>query len=122
MNEELQTRITQYLDAIESSAETAGDFVVEQTPLLAQEYLAWMFWSNVFIAALTLLVAAVCGLICYLLIRASKKHPGVLAEAVFLSGFFGLVCVAIACTAAYDAIKVTVAPRVVLLEAVKDLL
>ena len=48
----IQDRVEGYLDAIESTAGTAGEFVVEQTPLVAQEYLAWVFWGSVFWASL----------------------------------------------------------------------
>lgn len=56
MQPEIQEKLTSILTWVEETAKTAGDFVVEQTPLYIQELLAWNFWYS--------LIWAVLGIIC----------------------------------------------------------
>lgn len=125
----IEERVSKYLDAMESMADKAGNFVADQTPLVAQEFLLWEFWSAIFAAIGFVFVAAA-------IIAASRwvwnRRPeyvkggldndpywlvGCLAIAVFLSNFIFLVA---AVNRATRAVKVRVAPRVVLLETVRD--
>lgn len=129
---QLLNRINSYLDAIEGSAETAGGFVIEQTPLLAQEYLAWVFWDAVFCAACWLVPLLLMGILMFKLIRAAWKFDNredngpddppatviAITVAIFLTGF---PTAAVVCYAR-DAMRVSVAPRVVLLEKATTLL
>ena len=125
MNEEIQQRITKYLDAIEASAQGAGDFVSEQAPMVAQEYLAWVFWSSA-LGAVGLLVAGCSGLVFgflflkrFLIDKDFMDHPELTLT---------IVPVVLSCLAvgfgfknASTFLKVTVAPRIVLLEKVSEL-
>jgi hypothetical protein len=126
MNEELQRRISSYLDAIETYAQGAGEFATEQAPLVAQEYLSWMFWSSLLTIAACALVITVCTCIMYSAVRyivRSKDswddHP----QALFL--VFPIMFIFFSAVHAVDnihvAVKVKVAPRVVLLEKVVEL-
>lgn len=127
MNDELQQRLTMYLDAIEASASKAGDFVVEQTPLLAQEYLAWEFWSSVMLcaaSALVLVVLCAVFLRVWWAVKAEKDfdfndHP----EMMFLVIPLLFVALGVGCVAhnGANAVKVKVAPRVVLMEKIAEL-
>lgn len=125
MNEEIQQRITKYLDAIESQASSAGDFVVEQTPLLAQEYLAWEFWSSVINSVALLPVGVALAICCILGFRAfwkcenREQHPEVVILIVPL--LLSFACFLQSVDLGRRAVKVSVAPRVVLLEKVSEL-
>ena len=125
MNEEIQQRITKYLDAIEASAQGAGDFVSEQAPMVAQEYLAWVFWSSA-LGAVGLMVAGVTGLVFSVLFlkqflknKEFIEHPEAMLTAIpiIIAG----LAVGVGLQNAGTALKVSVAPRVVLLEKVSEL-
>lgn len=124
----VQERIESYLDAIESS----GEFVVEQAPLVAQEYINWVFWQSTIYACVfavasvaTIVPAAV---ISWKMWKAEKKDviekglpplsPFPVAVGVILSFIF-LVPLVINLM---SATKAVVAPRVVLLEQIRELL
>lgn len=126
LENEIQQRITRYLDAIESSAQGAGEFVFEQTPMLAQEYLAWSFWCAV-ITSVTLLVAGCIVIaVSYVFVRrtlASSKsfeeYPEVML--VVFPVMLSIVAIGLSIESASRAVKVKVAPRVVLMEKVLEL-
>ncbi len=127
MNEEMQQRISGYLDSIEASASKAGDFVAKQTPSLAQECLAWEFWSSVmscFLAfaiclSITVLSCKVFGRIIYAKDFDPSDHP----ELVFV--FVPIILVVLsggfAAIEGMHAVKVKVAPRVVLIDKMVEL-
>lgn len=56
IDEELKKKLTEYLISLESELKSAKDFSTEQVPLVVQEYLNWIFWSNL---ALLLLFLAI---------------------------------------------------------------
>jgi hypothetical protein len=126
MNEEIQQRISSYLDAIEKHAQGAGEFATEQAPIVAQEYLSWMFWNSTIIIAACALVITVCACIVYMSVRSIVRtkdpwddHP----EALFL--VFPIMFIFFSVVHTVDniqvSVKVKVAPRVVLLEKVAEL-
>ncbi len=124
----VQQRIESYLDAIESS----GEFVVEQAPLVAQEYINWVFWQSTIyvcvfaVASVATIVPAV--VISWKMWQREKKDviekglpplsPFPVAVGVILSFIFLVPLV----TNLMSATKAVVAPRVVLLEQIKELL
>ena len=127
MNEEIKSevgsRILSYLDAVESSASSAGEFIAEQTPLVAQEYLAWCFWGAMLMFAFALFVIMFSVFLMRLAVKWYRD------DCTMEAGFFVLI-VAIGgmllgsfmvALAAERAVKVSVAPRVVLLEKVAEL-
>ena len=131
MNEEIQSRITKYMDAIESSAQKTGEFLSEQTPLLAQEYLAWYFWSHCFFVV----VVSIVFVLSLFVIRWLRKEykieeeksnnsevTGFITGCILVALVFSLGSLVFICVNIYEMIKVTVAPRVVLLEKVTELL
>lgn len=127
---EINERVMRYLDAIESSATEAGSFIVDQTPLVAQEYLSWYFWEAAIasMASVTGLIGllVVTVLLCKAVkrnwqkIRQGYNEPLLIIPAAVLGVAF-CSCGAIAVTNVRMAVKVTVAPRVVLLEKVQEL-
>ena len=122
---EIQHRITAYLDAIEQSAGTAGSFVSEQTPLVAQEFLAWTFWCG----CLQCLVSSIAIIALWAFIRWTYKAfkgpkyfddgPGI--PVAMIGTFVISLLIASAYKGGYDAAKVSIAPRIVLLEKVSSL-
>jgi len=120
--------LTVYLEKTLYWLESAGTFVADQIPIFVQEVLAWAFWESIFFATICLLVVIVdiIGAI-----QLGKKilwkeevtyrmdgfnfFLSVLSflPVLFIIGVFGRIA---------DIIKVLVAPRLFLLEYVKELL
>ena len=128
MDEELKQRVTGYLDALEGSVAKAGMFVTEQAPIAVQEFLAWTFWESLILGLLC--IAGVIGVVLtesqWLLPFIKKcEDPTDRSMCTFLSivGSIGLVTILSVGGAAnvLDAVKVSVAPRVVILEKVASL-
>lgn len=126
MNDEINQRIVSYLDAIESTASTAGEFVAEQTPLVAQEYLAWYFYSSLMASAFCLVVMLVTAYAIKKVYRLLVPKGGDLSQhpEVTLLLFPAILLVLSCFFAVYNAsyaVKVCVAPRIVLLEKAAEL-
>ena len=117
-----------YLEKTLNWLESAGTFVADQIPIFVQEVLAWAFWENVFFATIFLLIVIVdiIGAIQLgkkVLWKREATHMmdgfnfflSVLSflPVLFVIGLFGRIA---------NVIKVLVAPRLYLLEYVKDLL
>ena len=126
MNEDYQKRIDGYLGAIESAANKAGEFVEEQTPLLAQEYLAWEFWSSLaacvalFVLGVTLFAAIFVSWKRIVGDETYEDHPEVLVVAAILLAA-SILPLGFSAENGFRALKVSVAPRVVLMEKVMEL-
>ena len=110
MDEELKQRVLSYMDATEK-------MVSGEMPLVAQEYLSFYFYSS--LAGCLLFV--VLGLSCAALLAKLLFSTGGDKEAKF---FFGLMSVGGIILSliflgvnSYEVAKVSIAPRVVLLEA-----
>lgn len=135
MNDELTNKLNEsgleLLEWMKGAAEKGGDFVAEQAPLLATEIVAWHFWSSVFIATVAVVAAVAmfaCSVCFYRWSRCKKWYsdPEVpidgdckeyhLAPSGILCALslFALLVVAVPC--AYEAVKASVAPRIVLIE------
>lgn len=132
MDEQLRERLEKYLETIEEAASQAGGFVMEQAPLVVQEYLAWRFWSDIFACVISVVIAtAVFFLAGYLRDKATKwkadswedknnRKGSIAACFIAQSLAIGLTFIPVG-IATFDAVKVSVAPRVVLIEKVADL-
>lgn len=121
---ELKIRIESYLEAIESGASQAGEFVLKETPLVAQEYLAWTFWSSTLSAGTSFAVAVLSILVVKRLWGWVTKDAENHECAPLLVFPFGVLIPSIAIfgTNAAMALKVSVAPRVVLLEKIGEMI
>ncbi|QDV61115.1 hypothetical protein [Crateriforma conspicua] len=130
---EMQERISAYLDAVESSADVAGNFVLEQTPLVAQEFLAWTFWGSVINGCLWGVLLVALAVPAVKLLRYAWKFDmsenGLKGETPPASVFAFLFLVVVLIGPATGAIsefrtaaRTAIAPRVVLLEKVADML
>lgn len=105
-----------------SWAQEGGAFVKEQAPLYAQEVLAWQFWVSILGAILGLLLI---GFACYLAPKAKARLEDYSGdEAVLVATvLFFLACAIVGpillCVNVSTAVKVKVAPRVVVIEALR---
>lgn len=131
MNEELTKRLSVYLDELEKTLSKTGDFVVEQAPQVVKEFLAWEFWSSVIWACIFILEVIVLVYVSKLVSK-SKFWNETLEEdmdAPITKTIISCICLAFflllgisGVQNALHATKVSVAPRVVLLEKTCDLL
>lgn len=120
MDAELQKRMLEYLDTLEGTVKAGADFAADQVPLLAQEWLAWCFWSSVLGAAASIVVCLILGFTCWMLGRVKDPNEGHVVAFIICCGLAVLLFIpAAACTV--QAVKVKVAPRVVLLEKISEL-
>jgi hypothetical protein len=104
------------LDWLKTTAERSSEFVEREAPLLANEVVAWHFWSSVFLASAILFFSfALLGFATWLW-RMGGKDPRECSMIVFL---VGLLIWIPAIINGYEAVKASVAPRVVILEYVK---
>ena len=125
-----EERLSKLLDGIESSVRTSSDFVAEQAPMVVQELIAWKFWSAVVIAgvfavlaiiALTIAVKARRYALAYKPTYTCDERGGLMhAFAVVMAlAFLG------ACGGATywscQALKTSVAPRLVVLEEIGNI-
>lgn len=117
-------KLNSILSWVEETAKTAEAFAIEQTPLYIQELLAWNFWYSLiwFFVGIVLLLIGVNSL--RILKRDMDKivkedDPlsfGVLAILSVLGLFFGPILF----FNNFDWLKITVAPRVFLMEYVAN--
>jgi len=125
---EIQERISNYLDTIESTANTAGEFMVDQTPLVVQEYLSWVFYSSLAFVIISIIGIVACSYAmkkCVVLISDPKCDDFKESISfVVLIGSFSVIIPSVM-TLFYktlDLIQVIVAPRLVLLDKVAKLI
>ncbi|MAT51534.1 MAG: hypothetical protein CMK32_10165 [Porticoccaceae bacterium] len=119
MDEEIKQRINGYLDAVESAANDAGGFVMDQAPLVAQEYVSWMFWSGMllFLTCLfAILVLVFVPIWKWKAIKENQMEPIIIAPLMV-----AVMLVTPAMIGGSQALKASVAPRVILLEKAADM-
>lgn len=118
------------IDKLEGAAETGGEFVAEQAPLVIQEYLVWYFWSNVLEACAgmaLIILAVVIAVVCWRNFKAwfvCNKYGWVepwIAVPVIVCAVMCVFGALPICLGIHDAVKVSVAPRVVLIEKAAEL-
>jgi len=121
INEEVKQKMIEYLQSFEAGIKKAGEFSAEQAPLVVQEFLAWEFWSS-FVAFL------ICSLLTAITLGVSawwwKNDKSDLETKCLVVLIPVLACVFMQIpvwTNAYNAGKVAVAPRIVVLEKISEL-
>lgn len=127
MDEELKQKLMEYLLRIEDGAKRGADFVIEQAPLYVQELLAWEFWSHA-LTAVALLLAT--GCIYWLAVKSANAmrwaDSGEARSAYWLPLLVGVIIGGITAGFAVGAImgcvKVEVAPRVVIVDKLREAL
>lgn len=117
---------------IKDTAASTGSFLNEQTPLFIQEYLNWMFYSNlvcaVFFTALPVLILFISMLFFKKAVQ-NKENKDV-AEGLIFGGSVGLVLAGISFIvflmtvpqSSFKCLKVKIAPRVMMVEKVGELI
>lgn len=121
-NEEIKTAIVEYLKTFESGLKRAGDFSIEQVPLVVQEFLAWEFWGSLTLAILCCTAIMIVGLLHKAGCNASNPTSEGRVMVYVLSGFALFLLIGGAISEFIDVLKVTVAPRLVILEKISELL
>lgn len=129
MNEELQTHMLEYMSSLERGIKSAGDFAVDQIPLVVQEYVSWYFWDSV--------MFALCGLIISLVFITygitlnkyvnNNREETTDDDATFIKAIAGLCYVVALLFFIFmtggntrHAVKAEVSPRVIVIEWVAD--
>ena len=129
MNEEMNNKLVEYLDSLGGVAKAAASFAGDNLPMVIQEFLAWEFYSNIFIVMLCILA----GILGLCLGRAGLENYNKLVQqdkstddtSVVIPIIFGVMLLGLAIglgsISAYQAVKVKVAPRIVVLEKISDM-
>jgi hypothetical protein len=121
INEEIKQKMVEYLQSFEAGMKKAGEFSAEQAPLVVQEFLAWEFWSA-FAAFLICSIIAVATIgTCIWWWRSSKEETEFKALICLIPVLLCLFLQIPIWTSAYSAGKVAVAPRIVVLEKISEL-
>ena len=127
LSEEVRSRIVEYMDAVESSVATAEVFVSSNAPLVAQEYLALVYWKSL-IGLVFCLVVVVSAVFVSRAAAISARKPddeeneGLIIFSVFYGVLGGGICAIMTVVNAICFIEVSVAPRIVLLEKISQLI
>lgn len=125
MNEEIQAKLAQYMQYLEDGLKTGADFTAEQAPLVVQEILAWEFIQYVvyglaFLVPIMILLAGIYKLSKYW--NSSDENtafPAIMFSLIFFIVSAGLFMGVIHNT--MGALKVTYAPRLIIIEKATEL-
>jgi len=128
VDKQVEKKLIDYLVGLEKTAGEAKEFIVEQAPLYVQEFLAWYFWSSILLAATGLLLFFV-GFVYWkwFIPFAAKERDDYWDDERKVLSWVGLliICgfgIGTFLIGVIDATKVSVAPRVVIVEELKDVL
>lgn len=128
MTPDLQERITGILDWLEKAVTTSSAFVADQTPLVVQEILRWNFAKSLIFFIITIIVFSSVAIGFYKHVRyALKKYEEDKwnNDGYILSLFFWLFSFPLVFLFALpnlDWIQILLAPRLYLIEYLKDFL
>jgi hypothetical protein len=121
VSEEVQAKMLQYLQQFEAGVKSAADFSAEQAPLVVQEFLAWEFWSN-FIGGLSCAFAMIVVLIgAFIVYKKAEEGSAERIVATVLTFAFSILLLIPTSIHLSRALKIKVAPRVVVLEEISKL-
>lgn len=125
MTENTEQNVNEAIDWIQKTGGSLQDFAVEQAPLYCREIVAWELWSSLSIVVGT----SLCLIVAYLLLRklwsrfdeggGSADEP--LAYGILVTGLVSIVCFCFLVNGVYGAVKATVAPRIVIVEHLKEM-
>lgn len=136
MNDQLQKALADILSLLAESAKTLGTAAQQEVPVLVQEYLAWGFWSAALMLTLWLTLGGALHFAAFKIRRIEVKKwafepqygsSGVTTDGhdmKVMFGYFVLPIVGSLCIVfgglsnIYTMLKITVAPRVYLLDTV----
>lgn len=126
MDEQLKGRLVSYLDNLDAKLKAGSDFVSSDTPLLVQEWLTWMFWENIAIAVVLLVIAIICSVAARWSVRRLHSEKDEIEKTgygigVIVAVLIGVHAIVFSGVFAMKGVKVHVAPRVVVVEKVSEL-
>jgi hypothetical protein len=123
IDEQLKQKLLSYLDGIESRVNEAGSLLQAEVPVYCQEYISWYFWSSLFgFAACLFFIAVIVSIAVWFLRRAIIRNEPDEALLPTLALIFATVMVWPAVINASALIKATTAPRVVIVDHLKEVL
>jgi hypothetical protein len=133
MNEDIKNKLIDWLQYLEEGMKSASDFTAEQVPIVIQEYLALYFWESAFYCGIGVLLIFLGAVTYFIVARPAMKKwagPNRTTEAEDSMGVIGMIAsitlpvggTTLSTIMTYYMIRVTVAPRVVILEKVSELL
>lgn len=117
-DELLKQKLVEYMGSLESAVKSAGDVVVDEFPKVVEEYLRWEAVSNgigAVVSGLVLMASVMLFIALWRKLRVEEQPVLML----FTVPFVFLPIILVGCS--YKLIKVTVAPRVVILEKIADM-
>lgn len=125
MNPELEANVNEALDWLQKTGGAVQDFAVEQAPLYCREVVAWEFWSGAVFGGIGLVLMAI-GLVALMKfimwMKEDECEPnGRTVPAFFVTTGCLAVGVAMASSNIPKAVKATVAPRMVIVEHLRNL-
>ena len=129
MTEQTEQALAESVTEIIGWVEQAKDFAVEQAPLVVEELLHWKLVMGITGAVVFLVLAAGCGVLSW---QFNKRHNEIVESGAYDTAYWDVGCVFVGIGAAtfffvswvpaLAAVKVLVAPRLVVLDALKNLL
>lgn len=122
----MEDQLKQYLKEFVETLKQGGEFAQEQLPLFVKEYLTWGFWEAI-VLSIVFLLFTIGGLVLGKYIYKKLKENDPFDEFGYVFGIviscFASICAFIGMvTHIMTAIKITVAPRVYLIENLMNLL
>lgn len=118
-----QDALNNYMKVLEDSVKAGSDFAAEQLPLLAQEIINWYLWSSVFLAVCFFVIAGIFLCVTKGLYNTAEESGKAEDQgAVLISGAVVIVSLVNAMTHSYSAVYALVAPRLVILDKISELI
>ena len=123
MNEKIENNIEQILNYIHNGIKNAGDFVVEQTPLLVQEILTYNLIFHGSLVGIGIFIAVMLiSLTLYFWPKINWKDVDQVMILMFGNLFGWATSIVLILINVFTVIKIIFAPRLYLIEYVSDLI
>lgn len=123
MNEELKTRLTKYLDYLEEVMHKSTDFASEQVPETIRQLIEWEFYSGLLKGTVLLVASIVLAHIAWKtykwIVRTGDKSD--ICLVVIFCSIASVVALIIGLSHFYDSAKCRIAPNLVVIEKLSDL-
>ena len=111
----MDEQLTAVLEWLKTRADGTEKFILEQAPLYAQEVLAWQFTTGI---AGCIVVGTLCALFAALTRVITKDDSD--GMPTILCGIVTVFCLGLSISFGLDAVKTKIAPRVVIIEHLKQ--
>lgn len=124
MNDTLQQEIATLIKSAHSAGQNAVDFIGQQAPDVMNQFLQWEYYSNLSSGIICLIIFLSGAFGIYKLYKAINKTKGGEDGAFGVMFFLCAMCFAaflFSVNQFYDAAKVKIAPKIVLIDYIKTL-